>query len=335
MAAAVLTKTGAELELQTVPRPVPTPGETLVRIRAAGLCHTDLHLAAGVPTNPPLPLILGHEIAGEVVECLPAEECEPDFVTGDRVLVYYYDGCANCDWCAAGLENLCRAPKSKYGFDTDGGFAEYISVPTRCLVKMPDEVGFAAAAALGCSGTTAVHVVHRVADIGKGDRVAVIGAGGVGLAVIQVAKARGAVVSALDTWAPSRDTAVRFGASETPAPDDLPPGMLGHIDCVVDTVGSDATVRLALQLIRPQGKVVLVGYGETPATLSVVDVVVTEVAIVGSVGATLDEVSTVLELAGRGELEMCTADELPLDGVNDAMTLLQTGEVVGRLILRP
>lgn len=338
MRAAVLRDIDSKLDLDEYPRPEPGPGEALVRIRAAGVCHTDLHLVAGVPDDPPLPLVLGHEITGEVVR-LGRETATPAR-TGDRVLVYYYNGCRSCDWCTRGLENLCRKPNAKWGFDTDGGYAEYISVPVRCLVPLPAGVGYAEGAVLGCSGTTATHVIDTVARVASGELVVVLGAGGVGLATIQVALARGATVIAVDPDPGSRAAAITCGASAATTPTALPDEVHSAVggrcaDVVVDTVGDAGTPGLAIDVVRPQGRVVLVGYTSALATLAVTDVVTREVMVRGSVGSTLADAAEVVRMAEEGSLRAFIAGEYPLERVNDALDRLRAGRVVGRLVLTP
>jgi D-arabinose 1-dehydrogenase-like Zn-dependent alcohol dehydrogenase len=341
MRAAVLHGVGEKLTVGAHPRPVPGPGQALVRVRAAGVCHTDLHLAGGVPTSPPLPLVLGHEIAGEVVE-VGGGSAESGVKPGQRVLVYYYDGCLQCDWCSRGLENMCRTPASKWGFDSDGGFAEYFLASVRCLVPLADEVPFAEAAVLGCSGTTAVHVLRTVAGLEAGEMVVVLGAGGIGLATVQVAVAGEATVIAVDPHGDSRDAATGYGAAAAfdPASRALASAVLQATggrgaDVVVDTVGNTVTTGLAVQLARPQGRVVLVGYTAEDASLDVATVVTKEISVRGSVGATLAEARQVAEMAAAGTLRGSVAGEYRLDEVNKALGRLAGGSVVGRLLIVP
>lgn len=343
MDVAVLPAPNAALEIRTRPVPVPGPGQALVRIRAAGVCHTDLHLVAGVPDRPPLPLVLGHEIAGEVVDIADQADASAGdrLRVGDRVLVYYYDGCGRCRWCRTGLENLCREPKAKWGFDTDGGFAPYLVVPTRCVIPVPESVPMDDAAVLGCAGTTGVHVVDTVAGVAAGDTVTVIGAGGVGLAVVQVAAARGARVVVVDPHEASRVAAQRLGAASSVDPSagtavaEVRAQTSGMgCDVVVDTVGNESTPAQAVDMIRPQGRVVLVGYTERPAAVDVASVVTREARILGSVGATMADAREALHLAEAGKLRIPIADRYALTQVNEALDRLHSGKVVGRLVLQ-
>lgn len=338
MTVAVLCELGGLLRSEERPLPVPGPGQVLIRVRAAGLCHTDLHLAEGAAITPPLPIVLGHEIAGEVVEAGPGTRVRP----GDRVLAYYYDGCGQCPWCQAGMENLCPAPAAKHGFDSDGGLAQYFLADARCLVPIAPSVSFAEAAVLGCSGTTALHVVRSVARVAPGEAVVVIGAGGVGLAVVQVAVADGATVIAVDPHEPSRAQALRYGAAQAVDPAAADPltavrAATGGSGChvVVDTVGNARTPGLAVRMTRTRGRVVLVGYTGQPAEMDILEIVVKETEVRGSVGATLDDARQVMAMAAEGRIRGCVEAEYPLGEVNQALRRLAEGSVVGRLVITP
>jgi propanol-preferring alcohol dehydrogenase len=338
MTAAVLRELGQPLRTELRPRPVPGPGQALIRVRAAGLCHTDLHLATGSAIAPPLPIVLGHEIAGEVAEVGPEVTARP----GERVLAYYYEGCGSCGWCTSGAENLCPAPAAKWGFDTDGGLAEYFLTSARCLVPISPDVSFAEAAVLGCSGTTAVRVVRSVAEVTEGEVVVVIGAGGVGLAAVQVVVAEGATVVAIDPHEPSRAQALHYGASSAIDPSAVDPveavlaatGGRG-CDAVIDTVGNEHTPGLAVRMARTRGRVVLVGYTDRPAAMDVLEIVVRETVLRGSVGATLADAHQVMEMAAAGRIRGCVEAEYPLDQANEALRRLAEGSVVGRLVIVP
>ncbi|WP_327415184.1 alcohol dehydrogenase catalytic domain-containing protein [Streptomyces sp. NBC_01233] len=310
----------------------------LVRVRAAGLCHTDLHLADGSAVTPPLPIVLGHEIAGEVAEAGDGA----GFAPGDRVLAYYYEGCGRCTWCRDGSENLCPDPAAKVGFDSDGGLCEYHLADARSLVPIADTVSFAEAAVLGCSGTTAVRVVRSVARTAPDETVVVIGAGGVGLAVVQEAVTEGARVIAVDPHAPSREQARRYGAHGVIDPLQGDPVAAVHAatagegcHVVVDTVGNTHTPGQAVRMTGTRGRVVLVGCTGERSALDVLDVVVRETEIRGSVGATLADAHTVMEMAAAGLLRGHVEAEYPLERVNEALTRLAAGNVTGRLVITP
>ncbi len=184
---------GESLRLEEVPVPQPGLGEALVRVKAAGICHTELHFLSGVLNLGVAPVTLGHEIAGEVAELGPGvTSVRP----GDRVIVYYYVGCGVCHWCRTGQENLCDALVAEYGFVSDGGLAEYVKAPARNLVKLPDSLPFEDAATLGCSATTSIHAAG-LARLGPGEVAVVYGFGGVGAALVQYCDLAGARVIAV------------------------------------------------------------------------------------------------------------------------------------------
>jgi len=318
------------------PRPEPGPREVLVAVRAAGVCHTDLHLRDGVPQPPPFPLVPGHEVAGDVV-AVGAAVTGPVAV-GDRVLVYYYDGCGECAACATGEENLCPAPNAKWGFDTDGGYAEFMTVAARCCVPLPDHVDYADAAVMGCSGTTALHAGRAVAGIRPGETVVVVGAGGIGLAVVQLALHDGATVIAVDTHADSRARAAELGAIALPSGDDLVAEVLartGGADVAIDTVGNDRTPALCADLLRTGGRLVLIGYTGQAAPLDVARVVTGELVVRGSVGATLADAHEAVRLLAAGDLRAVISRRYPLADADSALAELAVGGTVGRIVLEP
>ncbi|OLF18470.1 alcohol dehydrogenase catalytic domain-containing protein [Actinophytocola xanthii] len=337
MRAAWIEATHAPLRVGERPRPEPGPGQVVVAVRAAGVCHTDLHLRDAVPSSPPLPLVPGHEVAGDVV----AVASDVDIALGTRVLVYYYDGCGRCPACADGLENLCPAPKAKYGFDTDGGYAEYMLVAARCCVPLPDSVGYADAAVMGCSGTTALHAGRRVAGVRAGETVVVMGVGGIGLAVTQAAVLDGASVIAVDVHEASLEKAKQVGATDVvlgsvdvaAAVRELTSGR--GADVAVDTVGNESTPAVCVDLLRTGGRLVLIGYTDRPAPVDVSRIVTKEVVVRGSVGATLDDAREAVRLLADGHLRAVVSGRYPLADADRVLAELAGGGTVGRIVLEP
>jgi len=205
--------------LRLAERPVPRVPDcwSLVRVRAAGVCGTELHFLEGLIDPMGTPRVLGHEIAGEVNG---ARAGSP----GSRVAVYNVMNCGSCRYCNTNRDRLCENSKGMIGFTADGGFAEYVVVPEANLVPLPDTVSFEAGAVLACSGMTAVHAV-RLAGIGAGDPVVVNGIGGVGLMVAQVAALAGATVLAVADDAAKLDLVQSLGAQAGLVIDD-PEGIL-------------------------------------------------------------------------------------------------------------
>jgi D-arabinose 1-dehydrogenase-like Zn-dependent alcohol dehydrogenase len=327
------------LQVDEVPNPEPGAGQVVIAVGAAGVCHTDLHLQAGIPGEPPLPLTLGHEIGGSVWSVGPGVA---GLRRGQRVLVYYYDGCGSCTWCTCGDENLCQRMRAKLGFDTDGGYAQFVLVSARCLLPLPDSVSFEEAAALGCAGTTAVHVATGVARIQPGESVVVWGVGGVGLALVQVARSLGAdPVIAVGRSQENLRLATALGAQHAVLADghaaDRIRSLCGPEGCdvAVDLVGAPDTTDLCLCLLRCRGRLVMVGYTGEPVPLDVNRVVTRELRILGSVGATVRDARRALELCSAGELRMPIARRFPLTAAEQALRELAADRTAGRAVLVP
>ena len=242
MRALRLVAPGRPVELHDVPVPSLGPRDVLVRVRAAGICHSDAHYRAGRSPARPLPLVLGHEVAGEV-------ERVGERVTlvrpGDRVCLHYLIACADCYHCSRSSEQFCRTG-SMIGHFRDGGWAEYIAVPERNAVRLPDEIPFEHGAVAMCSSATSLHALRK-GRITGGDTVAVFGCGPVGQFAIRSAFILGAGrVIAIDTVPERRRLAERAGAetldSEDPDVFYKLREMTGGLgpDACIDAVGLEA-----------------------------------------------------------------------------------------------
>ncbi len=329
---------GQPLRLETLPVPEPGAGEVLVRIRAAGICHTELHFTDGLLNLGVAPLVLGHEIAGEVAAVGPAVT---GVRPGDRVLVYYYVTCGRCHWCRTGRENLCPKVEAELGFITDGGYAEYVRVPARNLVPVPDSLTLEGAATLGCSATTAIHAT-RLAGVGLGDTVVVYGVGGVGLALVQLAKLAGARVLAVGRTPRKLDKALDLGADAVinAREEDVAAAVRRltdgeGADGVFDLVGTAETMPRALACLRKRGRLVFIGYSRDPFTANTLQLVIDELVVTASVGNTLDELCLAVRLAGEGRLRPVIDRVVTLEEVPDTLEALRRGEVVGRAVAVP
>jgi propanol-preferring alcohol dehydrogenase len=336
MLAARYHAAGRPLALDDVPVPQPGPDEVRVRVRAAGVCGTELHFTDGLYAPSRAPMTLGHEAAGTVDAVGSAVT---GWAEGDRVAVYYYLFCGSCRWCLRGRQNLCLTPRGVLAFAADGAFAEQLVVPAHCLVRLPDEISFEAAAPLCCAGTTAVHALAEAA-VEPGEVVVVLGAGGVGLAVVQEACRRGASVVAVSRDAGRRSAARAAGAAQAVPPEEAADAVARlsggqGADAVVELAGVTATLELATGLLGRRGRLVLVGYSADQLTVSPLSLVVAEQRVLASVGNTLAELEDAIALAVAGHLAPPVADVLPLSSVNEALDRLRAGEVVGRLVLRP
>ncbi|MFD8941429.1 Zn-dependent alcohol dehydrogenase [Streptomyces californicus] len=350
MRAAVLHETGQEkLEvLDDVEAVGFGPGKVRLRIRATGLCHSDLSAMSGVLPQP-APFVPGHEGAGEVLDV-------GDGVTGlnggDRVLVCWLPACGVCPSCRRGQTHLCLAgfmnagtPNFKrpggdvFGFAGTGTFAEEVVVDAACAVPVPDDVPFEIAALIGCGVTTGLGAAINTAQVEAGSSVAVIGCGGVGISAIQGARARGAAqIVAVDPVASRREAALRFGATEAVAPgelDDAKQRITGGegFDYVFEVVGRSATARTAYDTTRRGGTLCVVGAGamDDHLQLNMFELFFDEKRILPSMFGGGDvlrsyERAVALWRAGRIDLESMITHRVRLDGINDALDQMRTGE---------
>lgn len=329
---------GQPLRLEQAPVPEPGPGEALVRIRAAGVCGTELHFLSGVLDLGVSPITLGHEMAGEVEA---AGDGVSDVRPGDKVLVYYYAGCGECEWCRKGMENLCDRLVAEYGFFNDGAFAEYIAVPARNLVPVPENLSLEEAASLGCSATTAVHAAKAIARVQPGETVVVYGAGGVGYALVQLCKHLGARVIVIGRNKEKLRKGRDLGADETVnANADVVAGVLDltngrGADAVFELVGTSETMANSVSMLAKRGRLVFIGYSADPFTATTVLLVIKEATVTASVGNTLEEVREAVDLASRGVIKAVVDREYPLSEVNQALKDLHAGRIIGRAVLKP
>jgi propanol-preferring alcohol dehydrogenase len=326
------------LRLEDVPEPAPVPGEVVVKVTAAGVCHTDLHFLSGLLDLGVAPLTLGHEIVGRIEA---VGEGVPRARMGERVIVYYYVGCGACRHCLAGDENLCEAPRAEHGFVTDGGFAEKVRAPARNAVPLPAGVSDAEAAPIGCAVTTAVHAAG-LARVGLGDRVAVIGAGAVGYGLVQVARLRGARVIAVGRTPEKLERARALGAEETvhAGQEDVPARLRaltgGHgCDVVFELVATRETMGWSLAALARRGRLVFVGYSEDDLRVHPIQLVVGEQVVTASVGNTLAELRQSVDLVAQGKVRTVVDRTVPLDRFEEAFDALRRSALVGRAVLLP
>src|SRR5437867_104078 len=186
MRAVQLTEIGKALKDADVPVPQIGPSEVLIRVAAAGICHSDVHYRAGISKIDNLPLTLGHEIAGRV------EKVGSDAThlsAGDRVCLHYLVHCGSCEFCVRGLEQFCRSGQM-IGKHRDGGYAEFIKVPGANAFPLPDEIPFEVGAIMMCSSVTELHALNK-ARFKAGDSIAIFGFGGLGFSALQLARALG------------------------------------------------------------------------------------------------------------------------------------------------
>lgn len=359
MKASRIIEWGKPLQIRDVDQPTVTGRGALVRVTAAGVCHTDVHLIEGsydlgegkklsmAERGISLPITPGHEIAGSIVELSPdAKRVQNQMSEGDDIVVYPWLGCGLCRKCRAGLENICEAKPQSLGIFQDGGYAEYVLVPdVRYLVPLHGKIDPTHAAPLACSGLTALSAVKR-SRVKASELLLVIGAGGLGTSAIQIAKkTTGARVVALDVDNEKLDLARKIGADEgintknlsrreiiskvRELNDGLP------ADAAIDFVGTPTTSVLGFDLIGRGGRLVIVGLfgGEGKFGLPVFPLKSVEVS--GNFTGTIEDLEEMVKLVSRGAINPVVSETAHLEDSNEVIQKLITGKIQGRAVLIP
>jgi NAD+-dependent secondary alcohol dehydrogenase Adh1 len=337
--AAQLREYHQPLELVELPAPeLRRPDQVLVKVEGAGVCATDLHTIDGEmePAGVTLPRVLGHENAGRVAAI---GELVSTVAVGDPVLLYPPHSCGLCVACRRGIDMHCDHHQFT-GLTVDGGFAEYVVVTERSIVRLPEGVDPVAVAPHSDAGITAYHAVKRVAHLAlPGTTAVVIGVGGVGHVALQLVRELGSsAVVGVDPDPRRRALAEELGADQAldsagavDAVRDLTDGR--GADIVLDFVGSDQTHANGLGMLARRGTYSMVGFGGTLSVPSAAMVGGEQTAMANLVGSWID-LWELMQLHGRGRLTLKTETH-PLEDVNEVLAKLREGEVTGRAVLVP
>lgn len=337
MRALVLEEFGGPFIMKDVAIPAIGPHEALVRVRNVGICGTDVKIRAGRMGLGVLPLIMGHEIAGEVAGVgREVRGVEP----GDRVTVNFYVTCGRCQFCRVGRDTLCTEVR-QHGFSIDGGFAEYLKTPTGNLCKVPDHVPLERACILGDAVATSYHAVTKRAHIRPGTTVALIGVGGVGLHALQMARMAGGWVIAVDVNEARLELARTLGADAVvdarrgpfhEAVRRLTDGQ--GVDVVLEFVANQETLPSSYLSLKRAGRLVFVGYTQQlPMSVLPHELVRNEWEIVGSRANTKQELQETMDLVARGRIQPIVDRIFPLAEVELAFEALREGRSLGRNVL--
>ncbi|MFN2624102.1 MAG: alcohol dehydrogenase catalytic domain-containing protein [Chthoniobacterales bacterium] len=330
MKAVRLTAVGSPLEEQGIQVPHVGSNDVLIRIRAAGICHSDAHYRAGISPVARLPLTLGHEVAGVVEQ---TGERVKNFKPGDRVAVHYLVTCESCAFCRAGHEQFCISGEM-IGKDRDGGYAEFISVPERSVFHLPGEIPFEEGAILMCSSATSLHALNK-ARLCAGETVAVFGVGGLGFSAIQLAFHLGAAkVFAVDINPEKLRLAAQFGAVSVNATDRDPVEQLREmtsgagVNVALELVGLPITIRQSVQSLGKLGRAALVGITQESFEIAPYSELLNkEAEIIGVSDHLASEIPLLLELARSRKLDLShgTIRTIPLEAaaVNRALDGLE------------
>jgi len=332
MKAAVLHEFKKALSLEDVPRPVLEADDLLVQVEACGVCHSDLHVADGdwpqFTKITKKPLILGHEIAGRMVE---KGEKVSSFAIGDRVgLPWIYWTCGTCDFCREGNENLCVKQKIT-GVTVDGGFAEFVRAPASHAVRIPDGLSAIEAAPLFCAGVTVYRALSQ-ARMSPGQRLAIFGIGGLGHFAVQLGRELGAEVIAVDISEEKLELAKSLGAASvlnaasTNVIKEL--RSKGGVHVALVTSAAKAAYDLAFSCLRPTGMLLVVGLPSENISFPAILMAAGEVRVQASAVGTRQDLREVLAMAAAGKIR-CHVTAHSLGNINEVLDQLRHGKVSG------
>lgn len=337
MKAAVLHKYGENLWIKDVETPELGYGEVLVKVRYCGICGTDLKIISGkLPHVINLPHIPGHEIAGEVVEIGQGVK---NIKAGDRGIIYLYLPCGDCELCRTGRENICYSVK-RIGFEINGGFAEYVKVPGYNFCRVDRDSDLKKMCVLPDAVETPYHVLKTLLAAHPSEKVLIVGAGGLGLHAVQIAKLMGLFVAIVDIRNEPLEKAGKLGA------DLMVNGRLNPekvilewtdgkgVDYVIEGVGNEESLGWSLHCLKRGGKLVIMGYDPLyPFSVRPIDLHYNEWSIVGARLGTKQELIEVIKLVEEKKIIPVISKVFYFDEINSAIEKLKSGANVGRLVI--
>jgi D-arabinose 1-dehydrogenase-like Zn-dependent alcohol dehydrogenase len=338
MKAGVLHHLGKPFMIEDVPVPQIGPDEVLVETRTCGICRTDLHIQDGLAYVPALPHIPGHEPAGVVVEV--GNEVQT-VVVGQRVVPHLFVAGAECRYTRAGQHAQATHLQGILGVTQPGGFAEYFKAPARNLLVLPAEVPFDTGGLTSCAVITAVHAFRKAA-LQQGHSAVVLGAGGIGLILVQLLSAARVRVVAVDCSPASRQQALQAGAElavdiaaartgecirEVAGEDN------GGVDAVFELVGRAGTMQAAAGYVRRGGQIIVIGEEAEFPRIDTIHIAQKELTICGSRNGSMQDARDGLELMARGVIRPVIAARFPLDRFNEAIACVRRGKSPGRVIV--
>ena len=349
MKAAQIIEPNQPLRINHIDTPKINGNQVLVKVKSTGVCHSDLHLWEGgydtgdgfmkvTDRGVKFPMTPGHEVVGTVEDI---GDLVQGVNIGDMVLVYPWIGCGNCSTCFNGDTNLCESPKS-LGVFQNGGYAESLLVPDYKFLAKIDGLDPDAAASLACSGLTAFTAIKK-ALTNKPKNILIVGAGGLGLMGIQLAKAltKSNIICA-DLDDKKLDSAKELGATHvvnTKDSDAIKKIMLicndKGVDSIVDFVNAPPTVKMNLSIIRKRGNIVLVGLFGGSVELPLVSVPLKAITIQGAYTGNYSDMVELIKLAQKGVINPIVSKHYTLDETNTALEDLKNRRIIGRAVINP
>ena len=342
MKAVRLVEVGQPLEIHDIPVPEVGTQDVLVKVKAAGICHSDVHYRAGVSPVRPLPMTLGHEVAGVVEK---VGETVTGLQPGDRVCLHYLVTCGNCEYCNMGSEQFCTSG-SMIGKYQPGGYAEYICLPARSVFELPEEIPFEQAAIMMCSSSTSFHALQKT-RLRAGETVAVFGMGGLGLSAVQLAYAMGArQVFGVDLNPDKLDLAEQYGttpinANQVDVVEEIIRLTQGKgVDIALELIGLPVTMRQAIECVGVFGRIGFVGLSEKTIEINpYTEILGKEAEIIGIADHLARELPTLIEFVRSGKLELSKviSRKIPLDAklINQTFDQLDVYKHAGRVVITP
>ena len=330
MRAVQLTQIGEPLEDADVPIQEIGPADVLIRVAAAGICHSDAHYRAGISKIDHLPLTLGHEIAGRVKQ---VGRNVANVSAGDRVCVHYLVRCGSCEFCVRGLEQFCRTGQM-VGKHRDGGYAEFIKVPGANAFPLPDEISFEVGAIMMCSSATALHALKK-ARFKAGESIAIFGFGGLGFSALQLARVLGCghiyivEINPAKLASAANVGAIAIDANAADPVEQIREATAGRgVDVSLELIGSAKTMQQAVQCLASLGRAALVGLtAESVSIFPYTELINKEAKIIGVSDHLATELPTLIEFARSGKLrfppETLRVVDLDASQINAALDALQ------------
>jgi alcohol dehydrogenase, propanol-preferring len=335
-------RVGDLVKVEDNPLPRIDPDDILLKIRAASVCHSDVHVVSGIiPVNGPV--VLGHETAGDIEQV--GENVE-HMKKGDRAVVHFVTPCGDCNFCLTGNTNVCKNINSlpMYGFSADGGYAQYMKVNYKRLVRLPSELPYEFGSTLCCAGVTAMHAVKSAGKINLGDIIAVYGTGGVAMYILQIAKLCGATTAiAVGRTEDKLQMAQQsFGADAAVnlTKEKLTDGIKRitggkGVNAVFDFVVNNESIENSTKILANIGRLILVGIGREPVLMNPKRMTFKEASVVGSSVGSKEELQLLVDLASSGRLKGVANSKHRLNEVNEVLTALKEGKVLGRAYFDP
>ena len=339
MRAAVMKEFGAPLIIEDFPTPKVGAIDVLIKVRVCGLCYSDVKIWTGrASAKASLPHIMGHEIAGNVA--LLGENVS-GLEVGDPVIVYLYDTCDKCLACKSGQDTFCPNMGPLLGFTRPGGFAEYVSIPSKNVFKIPKEMDMEEAALLPDAVLTPYHAIVDRAQVRFNETVMLLGMGGLALNGLQILKLMGARVIAVSRTQSKLDLAKKLGADVTinssglDLPAEVKKVTEGYgVDCAIDFVVNGLTLEQCIRSLKRGGRVVILGYSIEPLPLSTSHLVSAIGSVTSSRSGTRQNLRDIIQLASEEKIKSILSETYDLSEINTVLNRLSKGEITGRVALR-